>query len=200
MTKTNIGGLPGQLLPFVGYPELQELLGVSRRTIERMVRDGRFPPPVQLSPNRVVWPAETLTEWAEGLKHNVLSIAVTDPEQLAPEQVMPAMLKLGARYVSEKAGKSIAPDEIELNMWCDTSDYDTRLRLISRLRELCHDFELGRAQIIAAALFESVRERLAASDDGFTYRNPELLRKLASAAIDDDDWANLTKEFLRLRA
>jgi prophage regulatory protein len=53
-----------QHLPqYVGFSQVQDALGVSRRTVERMVRDGKFPQPVQLSSNRVGWRVETVTKW-----------------------------------------------------------------------------------------------------------------------------------------
>lgn len=52
------------LLPrFVGYGEVEGALGVSRRTIERMVRAGDFPKPTQLAPNRVGWQVEAVEKW-----------------------------------------------------------------------------------------------------------------------------------------
>ena len=51
---------PNHLPQFVGYAEVEAALGVSRRTVERMVREDKFPRPVQLTPNRVGWKVETV--------------------------------------------------------------------------------------------------------------------------------------------
>ena len=45
---------------YVGYREVAAARGVSRRTLERMVRAGTFPCPQRLSPGRVGWPAEVV--------------------------------------------------------------------------------------------------------------------------------------------
>ena len=39
---------------------------VSRSTLQRMVRDGEFPAPRQLSGRRVGWLVREVEEWAEG--------------------------------------------------------------------------------------------------------------------------------------
>jgi prophage regulatory protein len=57
-----------RLPQIVSYPEVQKHLGVSRRTIERMVRKGEFPQPLQLAPNRVGWKIETVLGWIEAKK------------------------------------------------------------------------------------------------------------------------------------
>lgn len=45
---------------YVGYREVAAARGVSRRTIERMVRAGTFPKPQRVSPGRVAWPIEVV--------------------------------------------------------------------------------------------------------------------------------------------
>ena len=34
---------PNHLPQFIGYAQVESALGVSRRTVERMVREGKFP-------------------------------------------------------------------------------------------------------------------------------------------------------------
>jgi excisionase family DNA binding protein len=41
--------------PLISYEKLAAYLGLSRRTIERMVEAGTFPKPVPLSGNRVAF-------------------------------------------------------------------------------------------------------------------------------------------------
>ncbi len=40
-----------------------EETSLSRRTIYRYIKQGLFPPPVQLGPNRVAWPSEAVESW-----------------------------------------------------------------------------------------------------------------------------------------
>ena len=43
--------------------EVAERLGVSHDTIRRMVRDGRFPPPVQIAVRSIGWLEADLDTW-----------------------------------------------------------------------------------------------------------------------------------------
>ena len=47
--------------------ELLELVSASYPTIWRWMRDGAFPRPVILGPNRVAWRESEVREWLEGL-------------------------------------------------------------------------------------------------------------------------------------
>ena len=49
----------------VRTPEACQLSGLSRSTLLRLVRDGRFPKPVRLSPNAVGWRLSDLAQWLE---------------------------------------------------------------------------------------------------------------------------------------
>ncbi|WP_203413564.1 helix-turn-helix transcriptional regulator [Entomobacter blattae] len=48
--------------------ELQEDMAISRFTIWRMIREGKFPPPVHLSGKTRRWPAHVYEEWKNSLK------------------------------------------------------------------------------------------------------------------------------------
>ena len=49
--------------PFLRIDELPALCGISRSTIYRELRFGRFPPPLRLSENRVAWEPEAIEKW-----------------------------------------------------------------------------------------------------------------------------------------
>ena len=49
---------------FVTKPEAAALLGVSVRTLERLVATGRFPPPIRLGRQRR-WVRKALLRWIE---------------------------------------------------------------------------------------------------------------------------------------
>lgn len=38
-------------------------VGLSKSQIYRLIRSGKFPPPVRLGPNSVAWPAEHVHAW-----------------------------------------------------------------------------------------------------------------------------------------
>ena len=47
------------------FKDLHQLLNVSRSTIWRWVREGKFPPPVQLGPNVKAWRETDLQNWLD---------------------------------------------------------------------------------------------------------------------------------------
>lgn len=50
---------------YVDLPSVANLVTLATATIQRMVRDGMFPKPRQLSANRVAWLLREVEEWAE---------------------------------------------------------------------------------------------------------------------------------------
>ncbi|MFT4954922.1 MAG: prophage regulatory protein [Brevundimonas sp.] len=47
------------------WPQVREIVGVSRTTAWRMQRNGLFPDPVQVSPNRVAWRKTDIDAWCQ---------------------------------------------------------------------------------------------------------------------------------------
>ena len=50
---------------YVDLPGVASLVTLATATIQRMVREGVFPKPRQLSANRVAWLLREVEEWAE---------------------------------------------------------------------------------------------------------------------------------------
>jgi len=50
---------------FIRMPELARLLGVSSRTVYRMIAAGRFVSPVCVSDRAVAWPRQRVQEWMQ---------------------------------------------------------------------------------------------------------------------------------------
>ena len=50
---------------YVDLPSVASLVTLATATIQRMVREGMFPKPRQLSANRVAWLLREVEEWAE---------------------------------------------------------------------------------------------------------------------------------------
>ena len=48
---------------YLRRPAVQDLTGLSRSTIYRLMEDGAFPRPVRLSPRTVAWRESDLTAW-----------------------------------------------------------------------------------------------------------------------------------------
>lgn len=50
---------------YIDLAGLPEVIALAPATIQRLVRDGQFPKPRQLSPHRVAWLYRELVEWSE---------------------------------------------------------------------------------------------------------------------------------------
>ncbi len=53
-------------LQLIDVRKVSELTGLHRTTINRQVRDGRFPRPVQLTTSRIAWRLADVRKWLEG--------------------------------------------------------------------------------------------------------------------------------------
>ena len=56
--------------PFFTIQEVSEFLGISISTINRLVKEGDFPPKVKLSPRRMVFMKREIDEWIESKRMN----------------------------------------------------------------------------------------------------------------------------------
>lgn len=50
---------------FYRFPDLEQRVGLSRTTIWRLEKDGKFPARRMLSPNTVGWDQREVEEWME---------------------------------------------------------------------------------------------------------------------------------------
>lgn len=67
--------------------EVMERTGLSRTTIWRKVRAGKFPAPLQLTENAVGWPDSRISKWFEDLQ--AVNYAPS-PDHKAPAAPLPA--------------------------------------------------------------------------------------------------------------
>ena len=56
--------------PFFTIQEVSEFLGISISTINRLIKEGDFPPKVKLSPRRMVFMKREIDEWIESKRIN----------------------------------------------------------------------------------------------------------------------------------
>ncbi|HSL82885.1 MAG TPA: AlpA family transcriptional regulator [Thermoanaerobaculia bacterium] len=49
----------------VRRPEVEEVTGLSRATLYRLIGEGLFPSPVKLGPNSVGWKESAILEWLD---------------------------------------------------------------------------------------------------------------------------------------
>ena len=64
-------------MKFLRIRQVMQLTGLSRMTIYRLERDGRFPKRRQLSQNSVAWLESEITDWAESRPIALLRIQLT---------------------------------------------------------------------------------------------------------------------------
>jgi len=50
---------------YIDLPDVSAVVSLGETTIQRMIREGEFPAPRQLSGRRVAWLVREIEEWAE---------------------------------------------------------------------------------------------------------------------------------------
>ena len=146
---------PAHLPQYVGYRHVCDALLVSRRTVERMVREGKFPPPVQLSPNRVGWQAETVTAWLDERGKGLVAHAVAHPQDLEPDQLVESARDLLAQAMSKRDGQPVDPAGMSIHtsraVTLDVFKAGEVREFVLRAERFTH-FDQGRAVVLAAWL------------------------------------------------
>ena len=56
--------------PFLTIKEVSELLGISVSTINRLIKNGDFPPKIKISQIRIVFMKREIDEWINSKKIN----------------------------------------------------------------------------------------------------------------------------------
>jgi prophage regulatory protein len=59
--------------PLLCVPQVLELLGVTRRTLDAMVLDGRFPPPLRVGPRLLRWERAVVEQWLAAQRAKAVS-------------------------------------------------------------------------------------------------------------------------------
>jgi prophage regulatory protein len=62
----------------IPMPELSKLTSLSPATIYRWMKDGHFPAPIQLGPNRVGWLASEVQEWLTTRRRAAVPVSVEE--------------------------------------------------------------------------------------------------------------------------
>ena len=55
--------------PFFTIKEVSEFLGISISTVNRLVKEGDFPPKVKITPRRIVFMKNEIDEWIKSKKY-----------------------------------------------------------------------------------------------------------------------------------
>jgi len=56
--------------PFFTIQEVSEFLGISISTINRLIKEGDFPPKVKITPRRIVFIKNDIEDWIKSKKNN----------------------------------------------------------------------------------------------------------------------------------
>lgn len=67
----------------VRWPELQQMLGVSRFTVWRWMKDGRFPKSFALGPSTICWDADEVREWLTRQRDEARIQPAPTPDEVA---------------------------------------------------------------------------------------------------------------------
>ena len=194
MSKPNAAVKTPHLPQYVGYGEVQTALGVSRRTIERMVREDKFPKPTQLAPNRVGWQVEAVTTWLSERGRGLVAHAVAHPEQLSPEQLESEAVALVVKAMQKRVGEPVDASDLGVHVTRRLSEaqfLDAEKLEFAIYSERFSDFGPQRACVMAAWLFPGLRRIIEHSvpvSDRPMYRDAETLELFGGAALHDDTW------------
>ena len=101
---------------YVGVKQVCAALGISKPTLDRMRRDGRFPPHEQLSPNRVGWPEEVILVHLAAQARSVTSLSVTNPEDLSEVELHDQARAFAAQAHSKRTGTEVDPEKLSLHL------------------------------------------------------------------------------------
>ncbi len=201
MSRSDPNRARADLLPkFVGYAEVGAALGVSRRTVERMVRAGIFPKPVQLAPNRVGWQVEAVEQWLSDSGRRLEARAVSRPEDLEPDQLISEARKLIAQATVKQLGVAVDPDAIaSINVSRSMTMGEFQAAEVSEFAiysERFKDIDPQRAFILAAWLFPPIRPFFESAEGASLpmLSDPNVIARLGPRALHDESWAELDAE------
>ncbi len=191
---------------FVGYAEVAKALGVTRRTIERMVRARTFPLPIQLAPNRVGWKLETISAWLQEREKGLVAHAVAHPKDLAPEELARKAHEVAAHALSAHVGEVVDPSQIVIQAKLPMTDEEIaehRANAIEEFESRFAHFEPERAALVVSWLFPSLRpffEDAFAKEIRQVFEDPEALRENGHHWLHDELWEEFVEERGKLRS
>ena len=197
---------PKRLPQFVGYSDVQQSLGLSRRTVERMVREGKFPKPIQLSDNRVGWDVEVVRAWLDERGKGLAARAVNDPNDLDVDELLQATRDLIVEALSRREGKPVDPASVASLTVSRTVSEDEFRHLEAQefavYAERFKSIDLSRSLFLAAWLFPELRPCLSTECDVTTraLQDPAALAWLGPLALHDDTWFESEDDLVEAQA
>ena len=131
---------------YVGYAQIEEHFLIDRRSVQRLRRDGRFPQSVTATPGkngRAIFLLDDVLRWDAERGQGLAKSAVTNPDDLSPDEIEYQVRICAAEALSSHIGKPVDPKALELRQTrrltegefavAETEDHRIRADYLSRL-------------------------------------------------------------------
>ncbi len=140
------------------------------------------------------WYLKDVLEWLEERRQGLVARAITNPDQLAPDEVAPTMRMLAVRLIEQEFGEAVRPEHVSLTLSRTPKNDELtscRAAFLERFEELCGHFSDDRTLFVVASAVPAFRQRCYESGVGDPYllEDPDRLRRFAIAFLDDEVWA-----------
>jgi predicted DNA-binding transcriptional regulator AlpA len=176
---------------FVRKPEVARVLQVSIKTVDRMIRRGELPKPVNLTNGSVTFPLEELVAWwrvrSDKIAFEFESLAYTPAEK--PEAIEEAL----AKRLSRQYGERFTPDQVVYGAARDASPEEAdaiRAAMIRQADEsgarLFGELDFIEALLVAYGFFPALRDMITAMIEVLSER-----KKIPMPALPNDKEAHL---------
>lgn len=188
-------GLP----KLVGYRELEEAFGFSRKQLDRMQKDGRFPRAMHITGaggNRRAWELAAVLDWLDSQRNRVTSLAATDVSKLKPEQLDDAISN-AVSELARRAGVVVPADSLfalhapmtaEQQAAVQRTAAEQRTEAANALADAFAQLDINRACLVAGVLMPVLRpltDRVLLNNTGIENNVPAgELRALAIDILD----------------
>lgn len=179
---------------YVGVKEVCSALGISKPTLDRLRRDGKFPLHEQLSPNRVGWRMEVIEQHLAIQAGSLDRLSVTNPDDLSEDELHDQARTLAATAHSKRTGRQVDPQKLDLHLTeklnpevfaaLELEEHRTRAAYLSEL-------PVDNAMLIVWALLPQLQDHLA------KVASSDLRQALNGPDPIDIDFAHISG-FLRL--
>lgn len=87
---------PADLPKLIGYAEIEDWYDIDKRTIQRRMREGKWPRPMEGS-GKNFWYLDDVLAALDGMRRGLIAAAVCDPSKVKPEQLSDATFELAAK-------------------------------------------------------------------------------------------------------
>ena len=157
---------PADLPKIVGYKQLRELYGWPKRTIQDWIKARKFPKPLDLPGRENHWLLDDIVGWMRG---DLTKVAVTNPDDLEPDQLDDRARDFAARALSKRIGRPVNPSSVGLHLTRVLAEEDLdaleREEFGVRAEQLAA-LSLDEAVTLAAALLPQLRPVLGTPSSG----------------------------------